>query len=108
MLKYLFLLSRKMILEGGFMQGFISKDSAAFKGKQVVLYTIPNSPECKAAKEFLFKRGVKFEEADVTRSAAALEEMLKFSPSGRPPVLMSSGSAINGFDAAKFAFLLSV
>ena len=89
------------------MQSFLDKDLSNSKGKSVVLYTIPNSPECKAAKEFLFKRGIKFEEADVTRSAAALEEMLKLSPSGRPPVLMTSGQAVSGFDAAKFASLLT-
>lgn len=89
------------------MDSFFGNDVLASKGRQVVLYTIPNNAECKAAKEFLFKRGVKFEEVDVTRSAAALEEMLKLSPAGRPPVLVSQGMGVSGFDAAKFASVLS-
>lgn len=89
-------------------QSFITKEMLhSSRGKQAILYTIPNSPECQAAKEFLFKQGVKFEEADVTRSAAALEEMLKISPSGRPPVLISSGRSVSGFEPSKFASALA-
>lgn len=91
------------------MDSFVSSDLLlASKGKHAVLYTIPNNAECRAAKEFLLKRGVKFEEADVTKSAAALEEMLKLSPAGRPPVLVSAGRSASGFDESKFASVLSL
>lgn len=77
------------------------------RGKQIVLYSIPNAPDCKAAREFLVKKGVQFEEVDVSRSASALEEMMKLSPGSRPPVLKTKTAAISGFDEKKFSAALA-
>lgn len=89
------------------MPGVSLVDLPVFRTRPAVLYSIPNSPDCKAAREFLLKSGARFEEVDVSRSAAGLEEMMKLAPGSRPPVLKTKAGAVAGFDEKKFSAVLS-
>jgi glutaredoxin len=55
---------------------------------------------CSQAKEYLSQRKVPFQERDITRDSAALQE-LKTLGYMTTPVIQIDGSVIVGFDAAK-------
>ncbi|RME26653.1 MAG: NrdH-redoxin [Deltaproteobacteria bacterium] len=68
---------------------------------KVLLYSTPWCPWCKRAASYLRKRGVDFEEIDVSRSPAALKEMLrKTGGAAGVPVVDISGTVVRGFDRA--------
>jgi len=90
------------------MKQFSSDKLLAHSRTDIILYTIPNNPGCKSAKAFLAKKGVKFEEADITQSAAALEELLKLSPSGVAPVLRQGEKTLAGFNDKQYSVFLSL
>jgi glutaredoxin 3 len=62
---------------------------------------------CNRAKEFLSQRGVAFEERDVTKDEAALEE-LQMRGLMTTPVTLIDGEAVVGFDEKKLAALLGL
>ena len=62
---------------------------------------------CNRTKEFLSQRGIAFEERDVTKDEAALEELQKRGLM-TTPVTLIDGEVVVGFDRAKLAALLGV
>ena len=60
---------------------------------------------CNRTKEFLSQRGIAFEERDVTKDEAALEELQKRGLM-TTPVTLIDGEAVVGFDRAKLTALL--
>ncbi len=62
---------------------------------------------CNRTKEFLSQRGIEFEERDVSKDEAALEELQKRGLM-TTPVTLIDGDAVVGFDRAKLARLLGL
>jgi glutaredoxin 3 len=62
---------------------------------------------CNRAKEFLRSRGVSFEERDVSRDEAALEELRRIGAM-TTPVLVIDGETVVGFDRERIEELLAV
>ncbi len=62
---------------------------------------------CNRAKEFLSQKGIEFEERDVSKDEAALEELQKRGLM-TTPVTLIDGDAVVGFDQAKLAKLLGL
>ncbi len=62
---------------------------------------------CNRTKEFLSQKGIEFQERDVSKDEAALEELQKRGLM-TTPVTLIDGDAVVGFDRAKLAKLLGL
>ena len=62
---------------------------------------------CNRTKEFLSQKGIEFEERDVSKDEAALDELQKRGMM-TTPVTLIDGDAVVGFDRAKLAKLLGL
>ena len=62
---------------------------------------------CNRTKEFLSQKGVEFEERDVSKDEAALDELQKRGLMTTPVTLIDD-DAVVGFDRAKLAKLLGL
>ncbi len=62
---------------------------------------------CNGTKEFLSQKGIEFEERDVSKDEAALDELQKRGLM-TTPVTLIDGDAVVGFDRAKLARLLGL
>lgn len=67
----------------------------------VIIYSTPTCPYCHKAKEYLEKKGVAFEDVDVSADAQRQQEMVEKSGQMGVPVLDINGTIIVGFDQAK-------
>ena len=70
------------------------------------VYTVPTSPWCKRAIAFLNSKRLAFEEVDVTRRRASLDELRALSGQIGVPVTTDGRTVVIGFDVAalgKFA-----
>ena len=65
--------------------------------KEITIYTTPTCPFCKSAKEDLDRKGIKYKEIDVSKDAAALEEMVRISGKGLVPVMVDGENVTIGF-----------
>ncbi len=97
-----------MQLDNNFAFSNTERDLVLHKGKQNLLYTIPTNPECQRAREFMLRRGVAFEEIDVTKSADGLEQLLKMAKAAVVPFLKTGERTVAGFDEKKYAFALGI
>ena len=64
---------------------------------EVVIYTKPGCPYCKAAKEDLASRGVPFRELDVTSDPAIREEAIARAGMASVPVIVKGDEVSVGF-----------
>lgn len=69
--------------------------------KHVAIYTADWCAFCHAAKEYLDKKGVKYEERDVEKDPRYAEESVQKSGQRGIPVLDIDGTIIIGFDRPK-------
>jgi glutaredoxin 3 len=60
---------------------------------------------CKDAKEYLSQKNIPFQDRDITRDPAALQELKKIGFM-TTPVIQIDGSTVVGFDQAKIDALL--
>jgi glutaredoxin len=65
--------------------------------KEITIYTTPTCPFCKSAKEDLDRKGIKYKEIDVSKDAAALEEMVRISGKRLVPVMVDGENVTIGF-----------
>lgn len=66
--------------------------------EKAIVYTKPGCPYCRAAKDDMRRRGVPFEERDVTADDAALVEMLRLSGGEAiVPVIVQDNEVTVGF-----------
>ncbi|MEW9853710.1 glutaredoxin 3 [Novosphingobium sp. M1R2S20] len=66
---------------------------------KVEIYTKWGCPYCVAAKSLLDKKGVSYEEYDVTMGGAKRAEMVERVPGARTvPQVLADGKALGGFD----------
>jgi glutaredoxin 3 len=64
----------------------------------ITVYTTPTCPWCHRAKEFLRKRGVEFQEIDVSDNRQAAQDIVRRTGQMGVPVIADSQEAIVGFD----------
>jgi glutaredoxin 3 len=64
----------------------------------ITVYSTPTCPYCRQVKEYLASRGVPFDDRDVSRDAAAAEEMVRLSGQQGVPVTVVDGAVIVGYD----------
>jgi glutaredoxin 3 len=65
--------------------------------KEITIYTTPTCPFCKAAKEDLDRKGIKYREIDVSKDAEELEKMLRISGKRLVPVIVNGENVTVGF-----------
>ena len=75
---------------------------------KVTLYTTPTCVYCKAAKEFFSENNVEYDEKDVSKNEADLQEMVKKSGGMAVPVIDIDGEVLVGFNKDQVADLLGV
>jgi glutaredoxin-like YruB-family protein len=62
------------------------------------IFSQPTCPACNELKDYLKKKGVDFEDMDVTSNRAALDEMIKVHKVRVTPLLLAGDKKIIGFD----------
>ena len=65
--------------------------------KEIIIYTTPTCPFCKAAKEDLDRKGIKYREIDVSKDAEGLEKMVRISGKRLVPVMVDEENITVGF-----------
>jgi len=65
--------------------------------KEITIYATPTCPFCKAAKEDLDRKGIKYKEIDVSKDAEELEKMLRISGKRLVPVMVNGENVTVGF-----------
>jgi glutaredoxin-like YruB-family protein len=68
---------------------------------RVILYSTPACPVCKRAKEYLARKGVSYEEVDVSTDRKAAGEMVKKSGQMGVPVIFIGDTMLVGFNPLK-------
>lgn len=81
--------------------------------KKVTIYSTPTCPYCKAEKQFLTEKGIKFEDVDVAGDQAKAQEMIQKSGQMGVPVTVITDEAgkdeiIVGFDQNGLAKALGI
>ncbi|HEY3273555.1 MAG TPA: glutaredoxin domain-containing protein [Methanocella sp.] len=62
------------------------------------IFSQPTCPACNELKDYLKKKGVNFEDMDVTSNREALDEMIKVHKVRVTPLLLAGDKKIIGFD----------
>lgn len=68
--------------------------------KEIIMYTTASCPACVAAKSYMARKGIRYEERDVERSSAALAEFQNLGGRGVPLILVGNEKMV-GFSAQK-------
>jgi glutaredoxin len=68
--------------------------SLAAAPTDVVLYTLPYCPDCRAVRETLQARSVPYQEIDVARTPGAVEQMLRLSAGKRSAPTLTIGNRV--------------
>lgn len=75
---------------------------------QVKIYTTPTCVYCKKTKAFFQEHNVTYEEKDVSKDSAAVEEMVQKSGQMGVPVIEVDNNIIVGFDEAALRKALNI
>ena len=65
--------------------------------KETTIYITPTCPFCKAAKEDLDRKSIKYKEIDVSKDAEGLEKMVRISGKRLVPVMADEEKITVGF-----------
>lgn len=75
--------------------------------KKVVIYSTPNCPICKRAKTYLTKKGIGYEDIDVSASEETAHEMIHRSGQMGTPVIFIGEQMMLGFNQKKMDDMLA-
>ena len=78
------------------------------KQTRVRVFSTPTCPYCVTLKEFLNERKIRFEDIDVSKNKAVLDEMVEKSGQMGVPVIDIGGQFVIGFDKEKICKLLNI
>jgi glutaredoxin-like YruB-family protein len=73
--------------------------------KRITLYTAPNCPNCRRAKQYLEQKGLRFQELDVQRNLRAQRAFARLGARG-VPVIVVGDARVDGFDRRRLDALL--
>ncbi len=65
---------------------------------RVIVFSTPTCTYCNAAKRYFREKGIKFNDVDVTRDAAAARDMVRRSGQQGVPVIDIGGRIVVGFN----------
>lgn len=74
---------------------------------KIKIYSTPTCPYCNMAKDYLKKKGVDFEDIDVSASRDSAQEMIDLSGQMGVPVIALDEKVIIGFDKEELDKALS-
>lgn len=74
----------------------------------VKVYSTEICPYCSTLKQFLKEHNIEFEDVDVSKDKAALDEMVNKSGQMAVPVVDINGQIVIGFDKEKICQLLNI
>ncbi len=80
---------------------------ADIKAKKIVIYSTPKCPICKRARAYLDKKGVAYEDIDVSADEEAAHEMIHRSGQMSMPVIFVGNRMMLGFNQKKMDEMLS-
>ena len=72
---------------------------------RITLYSTSNCPQCRQAKQYLERRGLRFQILDVQRNARAQKAFARLGARG-VPVIVIGETRIDGFDKRRLDALL--
>ncbi|MDI6734270.1 MAG: glutaredoxin family protein [Patescibacteria group bacterium] len=75
---------------------------------KVIIYTAPNCVYCQMAKDFFSKKGVSYEEKDVSYDQGAFGEMVKKSHQKGVPVIDINNEVFVGFNRNDIEKILKI
>lgn len=74
---------------------------------KIRIFSQPTCPACKELKDYLKKKGVDFEDLDITANREALDEMIKVHKVRVTPLLLAGDRKIIGFDPVEVERVLA-
>lgn len=74
----------------------------------ITIYSTPTCSWCQAAKDYLYKREIEFEDVDVSADMGRAMEMVEKSGQQGVPVIDIDGEIIVGFDRPRIDSLLNL
>ncbi|RMD93036.1 MAG: NrdH-redoxin [Calditrichaeota bacterium] len=77
------------------------------KQHRVIVFTTPTCRYCRAVKQYLQQKRVRFKEVDVSRNQAAARDMVRRTGQMGVPVVLIDNRPIVGFDRNKIDRLLN-
>ncbi len=74
----------------------------------IKVYSTPTCTKCRALKDFLKERNIKFDDINVASDTSAAQEMIEKSGQMSVPVIEIDGTVIAGFDKEKIKAALKL
>ncbi len=74
---------------------------------KITVYSQPTCPACNELKEYLKKKGVDFEDRDITTDKTAMDEMIRVHKVRVTPLLIAGDKRIIGYDPVEVDKLLA-
>ena len=78
------------------------------KQPRVIVFTTPTCSFCRAVKQYLRKKGIRFKEVDLTRDPAAARDVVRRTRQQGVPVVYIGSKYVIGFDQPKIDKLLGI
>ena len=75
---------------------------------KVIVYSTPTCPYCVTLKQYLKENNIEFEDIDVSKDQARLDEMIEKSGQMGVPVVSVDEEIVVGFDKEKIVKLLNI
>ena len=77
------------------------------KAKKIVIYSTPTCPICKRAKSYLDKKGIPYQDIDVSADEEAAHEMIHRSGQMGTPVIFVDNQMMVGFNQKQMDVMLA-
>ncbi len=92
---------------GSFSEHDLRQIAAKGQASDVIFYTAPWCPHCRAAHAWMDQYGFKYERCDIEASSACKSQLQQLDPGGGVPYLIVKGEHMkDGFDAAQLVAVL--
>lgn len=65
---------------------------------EVIVYTTPNCPYCRLAKDFLRSKKIDFREVDVSEDDAMRQKLVDLSGQETVPQIFADGKSVGGYE----------
>ena len=86
----------------------MKREGAKRKQPRVIIFSTPTCGFCRAVKQYLRQKGVRFKEIDLTRDQAAARDVVRRTRQQGVPVIYIGSKYVIGFDRPKINKLLGI